>query len=456
MAEKSPKRPTINYKILCVDDEQIILNALSRLFRHIGYQHVLTAHSGELALGILENNQDTDIIIADEKMGNGMSGSQFLKESINHCPDAVRIQLTAYSDADILIQAVNEAKVFCHVPKPWNNKDLIKTVQEGLKAKLLKQKEAQKMAQMIRAARHYKADAIRLKKENQELQNNVDHLQESIGQTASKVNESFLHTLLFTMQYADQKLWLHSRRVGKWCRIMAEALVSEGGFSENSFPQDMLEMAGVLHDIGKLKLTEEIRKKPISQLTDEQKNLVSMHIEDGLWLIRRLPDEVRKALRQPIRQHHERRDGTGHYHLFFDQINDWAQIIAIASDYDNFRFSELHEGPKSQLEVIEQMKEDVYSASEQTGKYNERFFDIFSNLTVSVSDDDLERNESTELPTIQDVTAGQVLAEDLYTVKDIFFLVRGHTIESSDIEKMRIYEEEDNGVRNIWIEVKHE
>ena len=215
-------------------------------------------------------------------------------------------------------------------------------------------------------------------------------------------------------------------------------------------------MAGVLHDIGKLKLTEEIRKKTISQLTDEQKHLVSMHIEDGLWLIRRLPDEVRKALRQPIRQHHERRDGTGHYHLFFDQINDWAQIIAIASDYDNFRFSELHEGPKSQLEVIEQMKEDVYSASEQTGKYNERFFDIFSDLTVSISDDDLERNESTELPTIQDVTAGQVLSEDLYTVKDIFFLVRGHTIESSDIEKMRIYEEEDNGVRNIWVEVKHE
>ena len=72
----------MNYKILCVDDEQIILDALDRLFRHIGYQHVLTAHSGELGLGILENNQDTDVIIADERLGNGMSGSQFLKESI--------------------------------------------------------------------------------------------------------------------------------------------------------------------------------------------------------------------------------------------------------------------------------------------------------------------------------------------------------------------------------------
>ena len=68
----------MNYKILCVDDEQIILDALDRLFRHVGYQYVLTAHSGELGLGILENNQDTDVIIADEKMGNGISGSQFL------------------------------------------------------------------------------------------------------------------------------------------------------------------------------------------------------------------------------------------------------------------------------------------------------------------------------------------------------------------------------------------
>ena len=72
----------MNYKILCVDDEQIILDALDRLFRHVGYQYVLTAHSGELGLGILENNQDADVIIADEKMGNGMSGSQFLKESM--------------------------------------------------------------------------------------------------------------------------------------------------------------------------------------------------------------------------------------------------------------------------------------------------------------------------------------------------------------------------------------
>ena len=113
-------------------------------------------------------------------------------------------------------------------------------------------------------------------------------------------------------------------------------------------------------------------------------------------------------------------------------------------------------GGKNVEEVIEKMKEDVYSPSEQIGKYNERFFDIFENLSVNVSDDELERNESVELPSIQDVTSGQILAEDLYTVKDIFFLARNHMIESSDIEKMRIYEDEDNGVRNIWVQSSQE
>ena len=455
MTKKTVQRPTMNYKILCVDDEQIILDALGRLFRHIGYQHVLTAHSGELGLGILENNQDTDVIIADERLGNGMSGSQFLKESMIFCPEAVRIQLTAYSDSEMLVKAVNTANIFRHVRKPWNNKQLVQIVQEGLKGRLLKRRETQRLDKMTQAAKYYRAESIRLKKENQELTSNLDQLQESIGQTASKTNQSFLDTLLFTMQYVNPVLWQHSRRVGKWCRLMADAVV-EDGQSSVAFPADMLGMAGVLHDIGKLKFPESLWRIPFADLSEDQKNQVGMHVEDGLWLIRRLPDEVRKTLRQPIRQHHERRDGKGYYGIFLDQIDSWAQIIGIVSDYDNFRFSELHGGPLGPLEVIEKMKEDIYSPSEQIGKYNERFFALFEYLSINTSDDELDRNESVELPSIQDVTPGHILAEDLYTVKDIFFLVRGHMIESSDIEKMRIYEDEDNGVRNIWVQSSKE
>ena len=103
------------------------------------------------------------------------------------------------------------------------------------------------------------------------------------------------------------------------------------------------------------------------------------------------------------------------------------------------------------------MEEDLYSAANSAGKYDGKpggVFEIFEQLTKEVSDQDLDRQSAEEVDSIDEVEIGQVLAEDIYTVKDTFFLARGHTIEASDIQKMRLYEEENNDVRNLWIEVK--
>jgi len=453
MAKGKSKRPKIDHKILCVDDEEIILRALQRLFNYVGYQTVLTTHSGEVALGILENNLDIAVIIADEKMGvDNISGNEFLKRSMELCPDAVRIQLTAFSDPEILQGAVNEAKVYSHIRKPWDNKELVKTVQAGLRAKLLKEAEHQRLLQLAKAARHYKKENGDLKEDISRLEKTNEQLQKAMTQTANQVNDGFMNTLLFVMQYAAPDLWLHSRRVGKWCFLVAKELDDS-----NRYPTELLRMAGVFHDIGKLNLPKELREIPLEQLTEDQKQQLSGHVVDGLWLIRRLPEEVRKALRAPIREHHERYDGTGPYQRFQDQINTWAQIIAIASDYDNLRFANSHGGPRGQQETIEKMKEDLYSVNDRVGKYDGKpagYFEIFEKLTQEVSDQDLERQAVEELDSIDDVQVGQVLAEDLYTVKDTFFRARGHTVEALDIEKMKLYEEEKNDVRHIWIEVK--
>ena len=66
------------------------------------------------------------------------------------------------------------------------------------------------------------------------------------------------------------------------------------------------------------------------------------------------------------------------------------------------------------------MEEDVYSPREQLGKYNEIFFKFFVELTETTSDRDLERNKAIELPSIAEVKPGQILAEDIYTIKDLF------------------------------------
>jgi len=47
-------------------------------------------------------------------------------------PDAMRILLTAHGDLDVAIEAINKADVYKFITKPWNNNDLILTVQRAL------------------------------------------------------------------------------------------------------------------------------------------------------------------------------------------------------------------------------------------------------------------------------------------------------------------------------------
>ncbi len=93
----------MKYTILIVDDEINNLQLLARTFRK--KYNVLMADSGKKAINIMQNNK-IDLIISDHKMPE-MDGIEFLKQAILLCPDALRILITAYSDANILINAIN-------------------------------------------------------------------------------------------------------------------------------------------------------------------------------------------------------------------------------------------------------------------------------------------------------------------------------------------------------------
>ncbi len=108
-------------RILCVDDQQSVLNSIKSLFREDNYS-ILTAGSGEDGLKILEQTP-VQIIISDGQM-YGMSGSDFLREVCRRWPDTVRIMLSCHSDTASIVSAINEAQVYRYVPKPWNNDEL--------------------------------------------------------------------------------------------------------------------------------------------------------------------------------------------------------------------------------------------------------------------------------------------------------------------------------------------
>lgn len=116
--------------ILIVDDEPGVLSAVMRCFLDSAYE-VLTASSGSEGLERLQQNGGVDLVISDFRMP-GMNGVEFLQQVMKRWPDTKRVILSAYTDAEILLAAVNEGRVHRFLTKPWKNEMLLAEVDELL------------------------------------------------------------------------------------------------------------------------------------------------------------------------------------------------------------------------------------------------------------------------------------------------------------------------------------
>lgn len=119
----------MSHNIFIVDDEEEVRNVLETLFSTRGYQ-VSKASDGREALDLLKEIEP-DLILADYQMP-GPDGIEFLKATLDVCPDTVRILLTAHGDLDVAVAAINEANVYKFITKPWDNNDLMLTIQRAL------------------------------------------------------------------------------------------------------------------------------------------------------------------------------------------------------------------------------------------------------------------------------------------------------------------------------------
>ena len=118
-------------RILCVDDEPGVLSAVSRCFMETPYE-VLTALSGNEGLELLRQVGPVDLVISDFRMP-GMNGVEFLQQVMKRWPATRRVILSAYTDSEILLAAVNEGRVHRFFTKPWSNERLLSEVAGLLK-----------------------------------------------------------------------------------------------------------------------------------------------------------------------------------------------------------------------------------------------------------------------------------------------------------------------------------
>lgn len=117
-------------RVLYIDDEVQNLNLFKACFRHDF--HIFLAKSAVEGIAHLEQ-QDIHVIVSDQKMP-GITGVQFFESILPKFPDPVRILLTAYTDEQALVDAINKGQIFRYLRKPWEEEDLRMTIRSAFQS----------------------------------------------------------------------------------------------------------------------------------------------------------------------------------------------------------------------------------------------------------------------------------------------------------------------------------
>jgi diguanylate cyclase (GGDEF)-like protein/putative nucleotidyltransferase with HDIG domain len=150
-------------------------------------------------------------------------------------------------------------------------------------------------------------------------------LAESGGEADGPLQLATVIALAEALDIRDTGTGQHSQTVGRYCELMAREL----GFEEEHV--ERVRLAGVLHDIGKIGVSDHVLSKPGPLDADEWQEMYT-HPEIAARLLSRPGFE---DLRAWILAHHERPDGIGYpYGLRADEIPVEARILAVADAYE--------------------------------------------------------------------------------------------------------------------------
>ncbi len=275
--------------ILLVDDEINNIQLLKRILR--GKYNILTASEGREGLEILEKNLDKiSLIISDHKMPV-MEGTEFLRRANQIAPDVIKILLTGFTDIEILTDAVNTCNLFQYITKPFDPSELTTIVESGIE----KYNLSSSKSCMLRDLRELFYKTIK-----------------SIA-AALDAKDAYTHG--------------HSMRVTLYSLMLASTINPD----DEKFLEGV-EVAGILHDIGKISIPQKVLCKP-GKLTDEEFQIMKNHPICSEKLVVNIKQLEKIGLW--VKAHHEKWDGTGYPDgLRGEEIPLCARIVAIADTYD--------------------------------------------------------------------------------------------------------------------------
>jgi response regulator RpfG family c-di-GMP phosphodiesterase len=322
-------------RLLIVDDNKSVRELLELYLLEAGYQCVV-ASDGIQGLGALKET-DFDLLITDIMMP-GISGVELIKKAKTLRPDIATVVVSATTDIDIAVEAINSGAQD-YITKPFDPNRLYRTVNQALEV------------------RNLRLENIRYR----------EHLEDIVNQRTKHVQELFFSSITSLAQALEEKdpyTKGHSRRVAQISCVLGKAME----LSNKEISQ--LDLAGQLHDIGKIGIPDRILLKP-SSLSNDEYEVIKTHpsashrILQPLLGFRGSLDEItmdengtaKEETLAAILHHHERYDGKGYPSgLRKDEIPLKSRILALADSYEAMTSRRAYRSPFSHGKAIAEIE----------------------------------------------------------------------------------------------------
>jgi len=294
--------------ILIIEDDEAISSLFTNILKNHGYTNIFTAYTGEEGIELFKKHE-IPIITIDYTLPK-MSGMDVLKIIKQLYPPSQILIITANRDTDLIKEALREGACdYFH--KPVANDRIVRTIDRCVeKHRLLKENEAQ---------------FLQLKNTLASLEDKVLKRTQKLSQTnyeLCSIIYKAVDALAKAVEIRDAYTAGHQERV----TMLALAIAKE--LKLTKWQISNIELAGPIHDIGKIAVPNELLTKP-TDLSNSEFGVIQQHCETGYWIIEDIPFHADIA--NIVKQHHERMDGSGYpNHLKGEDILIESRIIAIA------------------------------------------------------------------------------------------------------------------------------
>ncbi len=291
-------------RILIVDDEMPVRILLCNYLASLGFE---TAEAGDAdqALAALAR-EPFQLVLSDIQMP-GRDGVSLLTEIRRLHPEIAVLMLTGCLDVSTAVESMKTGAVD-YVLKPFELARVGASIEQALERQAARRVEAEHMRELEKT----------VLRQTNELRSLLQHL--------NAASEHTLLALVAALDAREHETKAHSHRVAEYALSLARSMDLRGDALENT------RRGAMLHDIGKIGVSDSILLKPTS-LTEPEWAEMRRHPRIGSWILNGI--ESLRPASEVVLAHHERYDGRGYPQGLKDEdIPLGARIFAVADSLD--------------------------------------------------------------------------------------------------------------------------